>query len=341
MRLAKYLAVAAVAAFPIVFPAAPGTGSVPPRSSVAPSTATAFTLMWSQSIGTQVTYSSPAYGYDEGTPIVAATSWNGRVFVFDAVTGAPMPGWQGGQAATLYPGQTAPINSSPTIANLDGPNEPPSIIVGFGSERRGTTNGGVMAWNMDGTVRFRFHTLDNFDASVFSTPAVGPVTAPGRDDIVFGSYDHYIYAITPAGRLVPGFPIQRADTIWSSPALVPTSSGVDDIVIGGDSTGLKGPSGLPCYGGWLTDYRWVPAKRAPVLRWEHCIGQSVWSSPAIGVINSTNRAVAVVGTSFNPVYASDPATHELFAFYVGTGRPVPGWPVQPEGASFPSPVIAN
>ena len=52
---------------------------------------------------------------------------------------------------------------------------------------------------------------DNYSDPVFATPAVGDITGTGELDIVFGSYDHHIYALRPKGSLVPGFPIQRAD----------------------------------------------------------------------------------------------------------------------------------
>ena len=297
-------------------------------------------------------FSSPTYGSIGGVPVVAAGSLDGRVYLFDAVTGAAMPGWSGGRPAVMFAGQApSAIDSSPTFAYLDGPEKPPSIVVGVGSQSVKDQNGGLIAWNADGRVRFVFHTKHTFDQwrgenadydnSVFATPAVGHVQGNGQEDIVFGSFDHYIYALGPSGRLLPGFPIQRADTIWSSAALVSTGKGPDEIVMGGDATGFRTPKGVPCYGGWVTDYQYSPALRRPRLLWERCIGQSVWSSPAVGVINSTKRLAVVVGTSFNGAYSSNAATHELFAFYLSNGAGVKGWPVQTIGPSFGSPVIAR
>ena len=264
-----------------------------------------------------------------------------------------MPGWHGGLPASVYPGQApSAIDSSPTIAFLDGPGKPPSVIVGVGSQSVPDQNGGLIAWNANGRVRFRFHTKATFrqwrdqprnlDNSVFATPAVGDVQGNGQQDIVFGSYDHYIYALNPYGKLLPGFPIDRADTIWSSPALVDYAhNGRDDIIMGGDASGLAGLDGKPCFGGWLTDYRYSPRTRSPHLIWQVCVGQTVWSSPAIGVINSTHRLAVVVGTSFNPAYRESRATDELFAYYLANRAPVPGWPVKTVGPSFGSPAIAS
>jgi hypothetical protein len=309
-------------------------------------------LMWSASIGSAVDFSSPTYGTINGTRVVADGSLDGRVYLFNAVTGAAMPGWSGGRPAIMFPGDApSAIDSSPTIAYLDGPYKPPSIIVGVGSQSVKNQNGGLIAWNANGTRRFVFHTRHEFDQwggetgkydnSVFATPAVGHVLGTSQEDIVFGAFDHLIYALGPHGGLLPGFPIQRADTIWSSAALVERVKGPDDIIMGGDSTGLKTPRGVKCYGGWVTDYRYVPSRHAPKLMWERCLGQSVWSSPAVGVLNSTQRLAVVVGTSFNGVYSKIAATHELFAFYVSDGYGVPGWPVKTVGPSFGSPAIAR
>ena len=60
--------------------------------------------------------------------------------------------------------------------------------------------------------------------------------------------------------MVPGFPVNRADTIWSSAALVDTShTGRDDIIMGTDASGFDG-----CRGGWLVDYRYL--RRRPEAR---------------------------------------------------------------------------
>ncbi len=162
--------------------------------------------------------------------------------------------------------------------------------------------GGLEAFYASGKVRFVFQTRRTFnpwgaDRTTTPTrssrrPAVGDITGDGQLDIVFGSYDHYIYALQPNGRLVPGFPVNRADTIWSSPTLVDTShTGRDDIIMGGDASGFEG-----CRGGWLVDYRYVAG--GPRLVWQRCMGQTIWSSPTVGILNDTGRPAVVVGTSY-------------------------------------------
>jgi hypothetical protein len=299
---------------------------------------------WIDTLG-QVAISSPAIATIDGTTAVVFGSEAGYVYVINAATGANLPGWP--QPVELAPGVPTAIESSPTVAYLDGPDEPPSIIVGAGSTYVKDQQGGLVAFNANGDVRFVFHTKDVFsewnnsapvpdgyDESVFSTPAVGDITGDGQPDIVFGSYDHELYALTPQGALVSGFPYQTEDTIWSSPALfhVRGKASVDDIFIGGDATGRDG-----CYGGFLYDFTYRSG--APHLVWQHCERQTIWSSPAVGVINSTGRAAVVVGTGFGepPPYTS--ASDKVFAFYADNGARVAGWPVSTAGPVFGSPAI--
>lgn len=283
---------------------------------------------------------------------IVAASLNGRVYVVNANNGKPLQGWSGGRPAIMRSGESpSAIDSTPTVAYLNGRTNPPTIIVGVGSQSHPCQNGGVIAFNWNGTRRFTFHTKHTFnqsskctkayDNSVFATISVGPVKK-GQHDIVFGSFDHYLYALTSNGRLLPGFPINRADTIWSSAALVDYKHhGKVDIIEGGDSSGWEGPSGGPrCYGGWIDDYRDV--NNRPKLIWERCIGQTVWSSPAIGNITpGSTRTAVVFGTGWDPRYSSRSATRELIAYYVNGGERVPGWPVKTYGPSFGSPAIAR
>ncbi len=290
-------------------------------------------------------FTSPVVGTIDGVKVVVDASLTGMVYVVNARTGREMPGWP--EAATLVGGTRTAIDSSPAIAYLDGPAKPPSIVVGLGSLYVKDQNGGVMAWNSNGRVRFRFLTrrtfnewggsADDWTNSVFATPAIGNI-GNGEQDIVFGSYDHYVYALGPNGKLLPGFPINRADTIWSSPALADTThTGVDDIIEGGDSTGWTGGGKTRCYSGWISDYRYVDSK--PTLIWQHCLAETVWSSPAVGNFGST--PVVVVGTSwfYGASRPTLPAEDEVFAYNARTGALLPGWPVNTGGPTFGSPAI--
>lgn len=299
---------------------------------------------WVDTVG-PVALSSPAVGTINGQRVIAFGTESGYLYVVDARTGHNLPGWP--QPVEITPGRPAAVESSPTFAQLDGPNKPPSIIIGAGSTYVRNEQGGLVAFNADGSLRFRFLTKDVFNEwtgggpagyhnGVFSTPAVGDVTGSGQQDIVFGSWDHNIYALTPSGTLVPGFPIGNLDTVWSSPALYHLRGTADqeDIIIGSDASGRAG-----CYGGFISDYTY--SGNAPHVVWQHCENQTIWSSPAIGVINATGRPAVVVGTGFGekPPYPSD--SYKLFAFYADDGSSVPGWPVRTAGPAFGSPAIGT
>ncbi len=292
-------------------------------------------------------FTSPVVGSIDGTKVVVDASLTGMVYIVNAKTGGEMPGWP--QEAKLVGNTATAIDASPSIAYLDGPGKPPSIVVGLGSQYIKDQNGGVMAWNANGSVRFRFLTKrtfaewhdqpNDFTDSVFATPAIGDITGNGQQDIVFGSFDHFVYALNPQGKLLPGFPIQRADTIWSSPALADTThTGKMDIIEGSDASGWRGPNGGPkCYSGWISDYRYIYG--APRLIWEHCLPETIWSSPAVTTFGTT--PVVVVGTSwfYGPGRNVEPAQHEVFAYDAVNGKLMPGWPVNAGGPTFGSPVV--
>ena len=163
--------------------------------------------------------------------------------------------------------------------------------------------------------------------------------ATGQLDIVFGSYDHYIYALQPNGHLVPGFPINRADTIWSSPTLVDTShTGRDDIIMGGDASGFDG-----CRGGWLVDYRYLRSaprgssgSGASARRSGRARPSGSSTTPA-GRPSSSGPAITP-GTTAPPQTRSSPCTPTTGATCpVGPSRP-PARPSarRPSGASTAS-----
>ncbi len=287
--------------------------------------------------------SAPVVATLDGVKAVILATLSGEIYVVNAKSGRELPGWP--QWVHINSPTPTAVDSSPAVAYLDGPDRPPSIIVGAGSLWRRDQQGGLEAFYASGKVRFVFQTKRTFNPwsgngpndysdPVFATPAVGDITGTGQLDIVFGSYDHNIYALQPDGHLVPGFPVQRADTIWSSPTLVDTSrTGRDDIIMGGDASGFD-----HCRGGWIVDYRYVGT--GPKLMWQRCTAQTIWSSPTVGILNNTGRPAVVVGTSFYSGYKSA-ATNEILAVYADNGENVPGWPVTARGPTFGSPAIGR
>ena len=85
---------------------------------------------WVDTFG-PVALSSPTVATVNGRVFVAVASQNGYLDLVDAETGANLSGWP--VPVDIAPNTPTAIESSPTIAYLDGPNNPPSIIVGAGS----------------------------------------------------------------------------------------------------------------------------------------------------------------------------------------------------------------
>lgn len=300
---------------------------------------------WTDAVG-PIAISSPTVATINGVDVVMFGSEDGYLYVVNAATGAPMPGWP--QPVDITPGVPTAIESTPTLAYVHGPNRPPLIIVGAGSTYVAHQQGGLMAFSVTGQVRFRFHTMDIFnewsggaapdgyDEGVIATPVVGDITGNGQQDIVFGSWDHRLYALNPSGKLVPGFPIDTQDTIWSSAALFHVRGKRQrlDIFVGGDASGL-----YHCHGGFIYDVTYT--RHQPRIVWKHCENQTIWSSPAVGVITADGRPSVVVGTGFGetPPYRS--GSYRLFAFSAKRGRALPGWPVTTTGPTFGSPAIGT
>jgi hypothetical protein len=273
---------------------------------------------------------------------------DGEVYVVNAATCQLLPGWP--QQMAVPPGQLrrglalsdrhAVIEATPAVGWLNGPDQPPSIVVGAGSTWDNTGVGEVEAFDLEG------HELWDFPVrgaarnanGVFSSPAIGPVVPGTGTDVVFGSWDDHLYVLDAAGVLVASY--DNAETIWSSPALYRLAGeGVDDVFVGLDKTRRATPNA--CIGGVFADLRWAPASSAvpgslaplphgvpmpamglEVVRQSACQGappgsvhgQAVWSSPGIGQLGG--QLVAAVGTSF---YDSPygPGTDRLYVYPIG------------------------
>ncbi len=272
----------------------------------------------------------------DGHPDVLTTDLSGMLNVFDGRTGQELPGWP--QPVQPRAGSTAGVESSPTVADLDR-NGHKEIIVGAGSVDIPGQQGGLVAFNANGSVRFRIQTMTIAGQNgVQGTPAVGDVNGDGFPDVVFASFDHRIYAVDRFGTLLPGFPIDSLDTIWDSPALYDEAHiGRMDIFLGGDAS-PGGPCGSQSWSGLIRAIR--VESTGPQILWTRCRHQIYQSSPAIGDLDGSGRMALVVGTGDGP--SGDAlATNSLSAFYLDNGANVPGWPVVLNGPIFGSPVIGD
>jgi hypothetical protein len=304
------------------------------------------------SLNTLVRNSPPSIGDvdGDGTNDVVFGGEDGIVRVFRSGNFAT-PLWQSAAVPATPPGcraQSTPtaVDSMATIADVDGDgaNE---VIAGMGSTYRPGQNGGLVVFNRNGSVKWKWNgAIDVFNVftgggkdglceGVISAPAVGDVDGDGDADVVFGSWDHRIVALDGrTGAALGGFPYDIFDTIWSSPALFDIDSdGVMEIFIGGDDS--------CCWNGHKSggQFHALSARggRATVL-WRKVPDEVLYGSPAIGDINGDGRMELVISTGN---YYQNRDSRRLYAWHLDDGSTVPGWPVEASGVPGGSPALGD
>ena len=304
----------------------------------------AITESWAVEYGGYNRSSSPAIGDIDGNGVndVVWGDENGYIYATNA-TGAMMPGFP---VPAVIPPSTGPtpVTSSPTLADLDG-NGDLEIIVGVGTRWAPRHRGGMLVLEHTGAVRWVREGFDKFDLwsgvepgdgygePVHGTAAVGDIDGDGWDDVVWGGWDHRVWAADRNGNILPGFPYDNYDTIWSSPALYDVDGdGRHEIFIGADATF----GATPCGGGryWSLDWQ----NGSLVVLWTKCTGESFKSSTAIGDIDGDGRMEAIIGGGD---FYGHPDGRRVFAWHIDDGSALPGWPIQVSDVVYASPALGD
>jgi hypothetical protein len=291
---------------------------------------------WSKSLATWSQTSSPTIAdvNGDGQNDVVFGADDGVVRVLNG-NGANVPGWP--QRAGVA------IDGAISVADLDGDGAR-EVIVPMGSLGVRNQHGGVKVFNRNGSLRCVVNTRDTFNQwtggppdgfrdAVKGAPAIGDVSGDGRPDIVFGSYDHYMYAVNRHCQSISGFPRDMRDTLWPSPALFDLNGdGKAEIFMGIDTS--PGPGSQP--GGALVALEHTGFGVREL--WRRVTNEVVYSSPAMSDINGDGKVDVVFGTGLH-WKGSDAA--KVFAVQASNGRDLPGWPVHVGGQTYPSPAIGD
>ena len=278
--------------------------------------AAAFSQRWRAEIGgARLEWSSPVIAdvNNDGSNDVAVGGTNGVVYVYGADGGRLWASPAGGQA-----------NSSPAVGDVDGDGRN-ELVIGFGQIV--ASAGGVRVFDGAGNVRCTFnvppHPASGL-AGVFNAPAIGDVNGDGVHDIVFGSFNHRIYAITGGCTRIAEF--DNTDTVWSAPSLRNVDGDPElEIFIGGDATASS--VGLPHSGGY---FRSLEYQGTGVLRerWRQEKRETFQGSSAFATLGGRLAVVTNSGADYcrRLDHTRCGEAQKVWAFDAVNGSEIPGWP---------------
>jgi len=223
------------------------------------------------------------------------------------------------------------VSTAPVFSDLDNDGSI-DILVGVGADNRNEFApagqpgdlGGLYALNADGSIKWFHQSIDSFgsvpDASnpdapsgpdgrpdgIYGTPRIFDIDADGQREVIFSSWDHYLYVLDGRNGAVE-FTVDLHDTAGATPDIADLDrDGLFELVAPGDIT--KNPNaGLPAQGGILhvmNNYG-----HQTVNGWDTQVGnstsadfrgkfdaQSIWSSPKTVDLDGNGTLEIVQGT---------------------------------------------
>jgi hypothetical protein len=262
-----------------------------------------------------------------------STNGQGAVYVLNPHDGSVRPGWP-----QITNGAIA---STPAVGDLlgDGGRE---IVVTSGENANLGNPASVYAFRKDGSLSAGgamlwppFTPSATPSSHTFSSPAIADLNGDGKEDVVFGSFSQYVYALSgPTGTPLPGWPAFVRDGVFSSPAIADLAGdGKLEVIIGSQAHAEGSPINAP-NGGALWVFR-ADGSYYPGFP-QYVSPESIDSSPAIGDILGNGCPAIVVGTT----NTTDTGGKVLYAFH-NDGTPVAGWPVSLAGHTFSSPLLVD
>ena len=214
--------------------------------------------------------------------------------------------------------QTTSVSTAPVFSDVNGDGRI-DIVVGLGADNKAEFSpigqpgdrGGVAALDAQGNTLWFFEVADTFGDDgrpdgVYGTPTVFDIDGDGVREVIFASWDHYLYVLD--GRT--GALEQRAnlhDTAGASPTVVDLNGdGLFEIVMPSDITDNPA-AGLPQQGGILHVFN--NQLQQTVAGWNAQVGtstgaffrgkfeeQSMWSTAQVADLNRDGRPEIIVGT---------------------------------------------
>jgi|GEM_PF-513919 len=198
----------------------------------------------------------------------------------------------------------SPVLTNPVLADLNGDGQLETVI--------GAMNGTLSILAPDGSDADRSPLT--LGGPIFAGPAVADLDGDEIKDIIWGSTDRNVYAVSSViGEPLFGFPFTAAGMVVSAPTVADLDEDGDEELIFGCDDGRL----------YVLDHRGEEQFTVDS-------GQAIRTSPAVGDVDTDGRIDIVFASKSGQVYAVD-----------RDGQILPGWPYQAGGFIESSPALID